>query len=283
MHTIGEFSRICKVPVKTLRYYDEIGLLKPAHVDPDSGYRLYAPAQVTRVQRLLALKDLGLSLAQITEYLDGKPSVDELRGMLRLRHAQLEEEIQQARSRLDAVEAHEMRLNEGVEPSFDVVAKDVDSLLVASIRRTLPNALDQETLWDELSDAMRTAACSPTGPPMALHHDPDFREANMDVEVAIPVDCETPLDGAATIREIPGVRVASIIHHGPDAKLVTAYHRIVMWILSHGYRLHTPSREVYLRYADTRREPIPAMKHMITQHPDDALTEVQLPISRPTA
>ena len=88
MFRIGEFSKLSQVPVKTLRYYDEIGLLRPAKVDDFTGYRYYSADQLPRLNRILALKDLDLSLAQIGELLDGDLPAEQMRGMLRLKQAE---------------------------------------------------------------------------------------------------------------------------------------------------------------------------------------------------
>jgi DNA-binding transcriptional MerR regulator len=93
MVKIGYFSRLSQVPKKTLRYYDQIGLLKPAYVDEFTGYRYYNISQLSRLNRILALKDLGLSLEQIGRILTGELTAAELRGMLILRQSQLQEEV----------------------------------------------------------------------------------------------------------------------------------------------------------------------------------------------
>ena len=79
MFKIGEFAQICRVTVRTLRYYDEIGLLKPAHVDPWTGYRYYARDQAARLNRILTLKDLGLSLEQVGPMLDNDRGLQDRR------------------------------------------------------------------------------------------------------------------------------------------------------------------------------------------------------------
>jgi DNA-binding transcriptional MerR regulator len=93
MFSIGEFAWLGAVSIRTLRHYDEIGLLPPAEVDPVTGYRSYSARQLRQLNRIVALKDLGLTLGQIGQLLGGI-TVDELRGMLLLRQAQLERELQ---------------------------------------------------------------------------------------------------------------------------------------------------------------------------------------------
>ncbi len=283
MYMIGEFSRMSRVPVKTLRYYDEIGLLTPVHVDPDSGYRMYSPEQIVRVQKILALKDLGLSLNEIREFLASDPSSDQIRGMLKLKQAELRDEIDQARDRLSVLETHQEQVNGGCCPTFDVVQKDVEPLLVASIRRTVPTAFDQIGLWESLTRRLENSKARVAGPPISLNHDADFREENVDIEVSIPIVGVIEAPEPVCIHTLPAVRVASIIHHGADEDLGRTYWRLIVWILSHGFRVHVPTRWVYLRYVDAGL-PVPAsMKHMLTKDPEDAITEIQLPISRPSA
>ena len=100
MFNIGDFARLAGVTVRMLRHYDSLGLLVPAHVDPVTGYRRYAAAQLPRLNRLVALKDLGLTLAQVGTVLDAQVSAEELRGMLTLRRAQIEDQMAADRGRL---------------------------------------------------------------------------------------------------------------------------------------------------------------------------------------
>jgi len=118
MFKIGEFSKLSQVPVKTLRYYDEIGLLKPAKVDRFTGYRYYSADQLPRLNRILALKDLGLSLAQIARLLNDDLPPAQIRGMLRLKQAELQQQVQEEQARLARVE---WRLRQ-IERDVDVEA-----------------------------------------------------------------------------------------------------------------------------------------------------------------
>src|ERR1043165_7590448 len=105
MFTIGDFARHGRVSVRMLRHYDATGLLRPAHVDPATGYRHYTAAQLARLNRVIALKDLGFTLEQVGELLDEKIDSGQLRAMLRMRRADLEAEMAAAAARLTGVEA----------------------------------------------------------------------------------------------------------------------------------------------------------------------------------
>src|SRR6201993_341766 len=104
MFRIGEFSKIAQVSGRLLRYYDEIGLLIPESIDPETGYRYYSARQLPQLNRILVLKELGLSLEQIARLLDQETSVDEIRGMLNLRKAQIAQSVEEESKRLRFVE-----------------------------------------------------------------------------------------------------------------------------------------------------------------------------------
>jgi DNA-binding transcriptional MerR regulator len=93
MFSIGDFARLGRVSPRMLRHYDAIGLLRPAAVDPATGYRFYRAYQLGQLNRILALKDLGITLEQLRAILDGQVNTDQLEGMLRLRQAQLRAQI----------------------------------------------------------------------------------------------------------------------------------------------------------------------------------------------
>src|SRR5688500_12216183 len=105
MIKIGEFSKLVQVPVPTLRYYDQVGLLKPSEVDRFTGYRYYSASQLPRLHRILALKGLGFSLEQIAAVLEAGLTPEEMRGMLRLRHAQISQQLSDMENQLVEVEA----------------------------------------------------------------------------------------------------------------------------------------------------------------------------------
>ena len=93
MLRFGHFAGHGRVSVRMLRHYDAIGLLRPAHEDPTTGYRSYDARQLSRLNRIVALKDPGFTLQQVRSVLDDEVGVEELRGMLRLRRAELLAEV----------------------------------------------------------------------------------------------------------------------------------------------------------------------------------------------
>lgn len=161
MIPIGDFARLGDVSLRMLRHYDRIGLLVPAHVDPWTGYRSYGADQLSRLHRLVALKDLGFTLAQVGELLDGAVDAGTLRRLLEEREAALEREHAEAERRLDGVRAR-LRL-----------VHQEDTMTVEIIRKSLP--------------AVRLAACTATvGPDQRIGDvvEPCFDRAQRAVEQA---------------------------------------------------------------------------------------------------
>ena len=137
MFAIGDFARHGRVSVRMLRHYDALGLLRPASVDQVTGYRSYEARQLTRLNRIVALKDLGLTLQQVQSVLDDKVSVEELRGMLRLRQAELESQIATDTARLAQVQARlQIIEREGAMPADDVQVKRIPEVRVAELTGT---------------------------------------------------------------------------------------------------------------------------------------------------
>ncbi len=134
MFTIGDFANLGRVSVRMLRHYDSIGVLRPAAVDSVNGYRLYNADQLSRLNRVVALKDLGFTLAQVNSILEDKVDPAELRGMFRLLQAQLEAQLDADRARLLGIEAR-LRIieSEGTMKTQDVVLKKVESVRIAEM------------------------------------------------------------------------------------------------------------------------------------------------------
>src|SRR5271155_1677658 len=133
MFSIGEFARLGTVSVRTLRHYDEIGLLRPARVDPETGYRGYSADQLGQLNRIIALKELGLSLAQVRRLLGGI-TLEELQGMLMLRRAQLETELDAYKNKLLGVEARLRYIaRECTVPADDITVKKIPAMGVIAI------------------------------------------------------------------------------------------------------------------------------------------------------
>jgi DNA-binding transcriptional MerR regulator/effector-binding domain-containing protein len=275
MFSIGDFAKLGRVSVRMLRHYDAIGLLRPAAVDPASGYRFYNAAQLRRLNRVIALKDLGFTLQQVQVILDDKVDVAELRGMLRLRRAQLEAQIADGSARLGAVEARlRMIEKEGYMNTEDVVLKEVAPLRVAELTAIAASYGPQDItptispLYPELMKELDAAVVAPVGPAIA-YYDPapgDSGEAVV-VHAAMPVTVDPHPEYGFAVVDLPAIpAAATIIHHGPMDDVEQSMQILARWVEDHGYRPAGYAREVYLDYYPEKAE--------------EGVTELQLPVTQ---
>ena len=252
MYRIGEFSKLCRVPVSALRYYSDLGLLPPADTDPESGYRYYEAAQLPRLNRILALKDLGLALDEISSILNDELSAAEMSQAV----AEQQQRLARVENRLRIIEG------EGKMPEYDIIVKEIDSQHVASLREVLS---DPKQVGDMIVDgfsALMPAGIMPAGPCFAAYHDPEFKPTELDVEIAFPVAAhiaeapQTPAGRKFVVREFPGGKMAVTIHQGPYASIDRAYAAMGEWIAANEMTVAYAPQEAYLTAPDDPAGPI---------------------------
>lgn len=274
MFKIGEFSTISRVPVKTLRYYDEIGLLAPDHVDKFTSYRYYSLEQLPRLNRILALKDLRLSLAQIGKLLDDDVSPEEIRGMLRLKQAEIQQHVEEEQARLRRVEARLRQIEqEGKMPEIDVVIKKLETQNVIALRETVTAPEEVGRMFGECFTVLGQNGIQPCGPPLTIYHNPEFNPASIDLEVVFPlnqpISDNIALSGGRelVVKQLPAVdSAACTIHKGEweHEGFAATYAAIGQWIEASNYHIVGPVREIYLTHESS----------------PDAMTEIQFPVQK---
>jgi DNA-binding transcriptional MerR regulator len=260
MFTIGDFAGLGRVSVRMLRHYDAIGLLRPAHVDPHSGYRYYTAAQLKLLNRVIALKDLGFSLQQVQTLIEEKVDVGELRGMLRLRRAELEAQVRLDRVRLAQVDARlRMIESEGHMDTGDVVLKEIPPLRVVALSATAtsyddPNSIGENLspLYPRLMELMEKTGVAMCGSPIAyyLPAPTEPGDETITVHAAFPIgDAEVPADPGFDVVVLPAIeQAATALHEGSMSEAFRTGQKIATWIDDNGYRTVEPgfAREVYL-------------------------------------
>jgi DNA-binding transcriptional MerR regulator len=255
MLSIGEFARQGRVSARMLRHYDALGLLTPAHVDRVTGYRSYAAAQLSRLNRIVALKDLGFTLPQVRSILDEKVSGEQLRGMLRLRRAELSAQIAVDNARLTQVEARlQIIEREGTMPTDDVQIKRIPAVRVAQLT-AIADSFEPESigpvlgpLYLRLLCQLETAGLTPAGPHLAYYRGAGAGDAVI-VHACVPVDAWPSPDHPFAIVDLPAIeRAATIIHRGPMDGVVATIQTLAWWIERNGYRSTGYNRELYLHY-----------------------------------
>lgn len=274
MFKIGEFSKVGLVSIKTLRHYDDMGLLQPAYTDPDSGYRYYIPEQLPRLNKILALKELGFSLSQVKAMLDDNISLEDMRTMLDKRRHEIKQQIEDEMLKLSWVEAKlDFIEREGKIPNAEARLKSQPGFHALCIREPAAGMTNWIPLVEETYQALRKHGFGDTTACLALFHGQEFDEQMVDWELAFPVEEDSkavvPLSRGRqlVLRAIPDVEtMASLVHRGSFATLSEGYSTLAHWIRHNGYTICGPAREVYIKigFREGQR--------------DDNITEIQFPV-----
>ncbi len=271
MIKIGDFARLSQLSVPTLRHYDEIGLLKPVSVDSLTGYRYYSVAQLPRLNRILALKDLGFSLEQIDLVLTDDLSLDQLRGMLKLKRAEVEQQLVEAQGRLSRIEARLKQIEREDDLPMDaVVLKNIPPLLIASHKITIPeNALAGDYLdraYGEVFRHLDEQGGKAAGPCLAIWHQGAEVLTNEVAEAAVPLDRAIASSDQVQVYELPGAQVVSVVKYGAFENFVQEHTTLLKWIETNGYHITGAYREIYINH-----------------NPDnmtESATEIQYPVAK---
>ena len=280
MFKIGDFSRLGQVSTRMLRHYDQLGLLKPKHTDKFSGYRYYTIDQLGDLNRIIALKELGLSLEQIAQIMnDVRPlNADKLRGMLMMKRSEIELTLSEEQARLGRVEARLRQIELEDEPSpYEVLVKPIPGIVVASVRTIAPTIDSMgyycAMLYGQLYQGLRGLGITPLQPEITLYHNEDYVEADLDVEVSVPVhpkyQKQELSDNTITFRKLPAHELAAtVIYEGRYEELMPAVLSLLRWI---GVSDHVPAgplRELHLS----------GPAHVGGEVVDSAVIEFQVPI-----
>jgi DNA-binding transcriptional MerR regulator len=263
--SIGDFSKITGLTVKTLRYYHEQGLLVPTCVDDQTGYRYYDRAKIETARIIAHLRSLGLSIDEVREILRSAVEDADLRSVLERQKALLESKIKHDREIVRSIHALLIQEEEieriMAQASFQVEEKTVDPARIAGIR--------MKGRYSDCGGAFarigRRFGRYLRGKPMLLHYDCEYREDDADFEACMPIGGGSSTDGITT-RELAGGRCVSLLHLGPYDQLGRSYAKILEYIRSKGYEVLMPTRELYLKG--------PGM--IFRGNPKNYLTEIQM-------
>lgn len=276
MFRIGEFSKIAQTAVSQLRYYDQIGLFRPEHTDPFTGYRYYHASQLPDLNRILAMKELGLTLEQIQHLVAGNVSVEEMRGMLSLKKAQVQQEVHAQIDRLRYIEARLRQVDqEGVMSLDDIVIKELPAQPFYGFRATLPDVREAIGHRMEINRLLPGKIPKKSlGYFMAMLHEDAFTMENTDVEMGFllnnTVDESVQLSSGYILstRMLPHVGMAACIARvGGFEKGYDSYGTAGRWLEANNYQLAGPIREVFIVQAPPDRI-------------EEMVCEIQFPVTR---
>ena len=253
MFRIGEFARFTRVSVKMLRHYDEVGLLRPAHVDPVTGYRYYTTAQLPRLNRILLLRELGFGLREIATLADR--DIDEV---YEARERALIDTIAADSSRLRRLRVRRAALAAGTPA--DVVLRSVPAQLVATVHGVH---------FAQLERYVGDHRARGSGPPLTL--------IGYEVTAGVPVTWAIPEQDGVRLVTLPAVSsMACLVHQGGYAGLPVAWQALLGWLERTGNRPDFPLREVYLRF-DAEVDLALRPDYLVDEEAQ-YLTELQVPI-----
>lgn len=281
MFKIGEFSKLGQVSTHRLRRYDKLGLLTPSHTDKFTGYRYYTVDQLARLNRIVALRKLGFSLEQVSQLLADHKDLTavEMQGMLRMRQAEIEQQLADSQEQLNEVRARLQQIEREGQPSpYEIVIKPLPAQAVATIRQIVPTVSEMayfcREMYGTLFHHLDRHHIEYFGHETMLFHTSEYREVELDVEATIPIEPEylsTPLvESPIGFRELEASDLtAALIYEGPFAEVQVAVMTLFQWVGSHQHVVAGPVREVRLsdpKIDQTGRE--------------TAVLELQLPIQK---
>lgn len=245
MYKIGLFSKMNRVTIKALRYYDEIGLLKPAHIDDFTGYRYYTSDQLPVLHQILFLKQMGFTMEEIAAVRNGM-SPEKL---LKSKKMKLLEDIAENTHKLAQVE-HYLSLDKGgFDMDYNIIIKELPEVIVASMRTVVKSYNDFFTIVPPMGLEMERLGCVCAVPEYCfnIYHDGEYKEEDIDVEVCEAVVEAREESEMVKFRKIDRVpEAACTLHKGPYETLGRAYGATMRWIENNGYEMVDFPRESYI-------------------------------------
>jgi len=247
MLRIGEFSKLARVSIRMLRHYDEIGLLKPVHIDPYSGYRYYGEKQLLTAGRISALKSMGFGLSEIGQLLTHYDDKMLLERSLRVKQAELQEEYLQMTERLRLLDTALKRLGKDETMKYDVTLKTFPQRYAATVRMIIPSYEQEGTLWERLMVETEDLKLIDDEPCYccAVFHDKEFKEADVEVEVYKTVKGTYPDTEHVVFRTLPEITVAAAVCKGSYDQMNDVMSAVANWVVDNGYEFDGPAFNIY--------------------------------------
>lgn len=269
MFKIGDFSKLTKVSVRMLRYYDEVGLFKPAKIDGFTGYRYYSAKQISEINLIVSLRDIGFNVVDIAVFLKEK-SDEKLEDILKVKSEEIINNIRTEEMRLEKINSaiKDMK-KERVNMSYNVTLKSLPSYKVISLRDTIPAYNAEGMLWARIDQYVmaKNIPCSDIA--YATYHDEGHKESEVDVEVIMGVDKLLEDENGFVFKETDAVeQAASILVPGDYSNLAGAYNFLANWIEENGYSISGNPRQVAIKGPWNEK------------NIEDYLSEIQIPVNK---
>ncbi|MBE9915153.1 MerR family transcriptional regulator [Paenibacillus donghaensis] len=251
MLSIGEFSKICGVSTKTLRYYAEIGLINPDEINPENGYRYYSIRQLKKMLFINRLKSYHFSLEEIKAIREWEddPSEEKLRVVLNRKKSEIQEKLNAFEYTLKQMTNDILNIEKGIPimsylGDIEVQLVEIQPMNILYMRQMMTSddyALGYGTHFSRLYEKIATEKLTMLGTPMTIYHSPEYNPAGNDTEFAIPI--KEPVKGT---RDLPGGLCAKSVLKGPYSELTSVYAMLREWVENEGYKLVSSPYEVYV-------------------------------------
>jgi DNA-binding transcriptional MerR regulator/effector-binding domain-containing protein len=246
VYTIGEFSRITGLSIKTLRFYHDQGLLLPSVVDDQTGYRYYSVSKIEVAQVIAGLRSLDLSLAEIAELLQSCDDDEDILDLLVQQRTSIEHKLRQFRGIARTLDQLITRQKDermaAKSASSAIEVKSAEPQLIAAIR-VRGKYSECGSAFGKIARQFGRHLC---GPPFLLHYDTEYREDDANYDACLPIRRRREVPGIE-VRELPGGPCVTLVHRGPYEELGRAYARLFDYLKKHAYEVQLPTREVYLK------------------------------------
>ena len=272
MFRIGEFSTLTQISVRMLRYYDKTGLLKPEKIDQFTGYRYYSSDQIRDLHKIIFLRDLGYSTAEISASLKNWNGTF-MREQMENKKLEIEKNIKQEklkvtrlRNLIDSIEDDKLSIN------YDFNIKKISDYQVLSLRRIVPDYFHEGALWAELYDFTKknNIKLSANLYNFAIYHDSGHKETDVDIEVCAAVEKFGKNHGNFNYRKVKGIdTMACTMILGPYEKIASAFLAFVDWLSKQPeYKMSGKNRQICHRGPWNEK------------NPSNYLTEIQIPLKK---
>ena len=273
MLSIGEFSKICGVSTKTLRYYDEFGLINPDEINSENGYRYYSIKQLKKMLFINRLKSYHFSLEDIKAIvaLEEDQAEEQLCAALNHKRREMQDKLNAIEYTLEQMSKDILNLENGIPILSHLDHIEVQLVETPTInilyKRQMMSSHDYASGYGEhvsrLYEKIAIKKLTLLGTPITIYHSPEYNPVGNDTEIAIPIK-----EIVKGTRDLPGGLCASSVLKGPYSELTSIYAKLTEWIKHEGYALVRSPYEVYI--TDPNQAVIP----------EDIVTEVYFPIKK---
>lgn len=278
MYSIGKFSEICNVPVKTLRYYSDIGLLEPSYIDPVTKYRYYDYDKIQMMKKIMLLKNCDFSLATIKKFIESDDQ-QQWRSTLERKVFELEEQREQISKQIEEINRLKMQIDKGIPIISQAHLSDCyteyrKEVTIYTVREKIKIKLIDQ-LVKKLFDQVYAFNLVVNGKLMAIFHERDLHQKEVDVELLLPVKDTTKVDGC---RLLTGGTHACLTVKGPYSELEAGYEKLQNWVREQNLTQIGKGMEIYEKGLVPPHFNARDIRPDLNRHPSEFITKICVPI-----